>query len=419
MVTPKVQLYIRAALPDGSRQYLKPVKLANGALKNGWAILDGKPRQFADFTYYLRYLRDGRRVWESVGDDASLATIARRRTELRLSAAAEGMVLPGQRTESRQTDEIVSSSGRLLQDAIDEYLAEIKQHKSEKTRACYTLTLRLFVESLGRKADSLSIERVNREHALEFVTFLRDRGVSPRTVRNRIDFLQGFLHHFGLPSVLVGKDKPKYTQKKARAYNTRELHLMLDHATVDEADLLHFLLGTGARDQEARFACWSDLDLVAKTHTITEHRDLGFTIKDREEGILQLPDALVERLRLRRQRYPKDRLIFPTESGRPNGHLLRMIKQLALRAGINCGQCIAKNGQSCAEHPICRHIFLHKMRKTYATTLHRQGISARTIQGYLRHSSLETTLKYLADGEDEHTLGRINAAFDVMVGGAA
>jgi integrase/recombinase XerD len=115
-------------------------------------------------------------------------------------------------------------------------------------------------------------------------------------VANRIDYFQIFLHHFGLPSLLKGKDKPKYTAKKVRAYNGVELGKMFDAATIDEADLLHFLLCTGTRKQEMQFASWSDLDLVAKTYTVTEHRNLGFIPKDKEEGISPQIARLLGRL---------------------------------------------------------------------------------------------------------------------------
>jgi integrase/recombinase XerD len=425
MSVPKVRIHIRAVLHDGSRQFLDPVELANHTLRKGWAVYQGTAQRFDDFTYYLRYLRNGKRVWESVGDDPALAQTAKRRTEVRLSAAAEGVALQG--AEPAKHEESQPVSARSLRKSIDEYLSEIREHKSRKTLAAYTKTLRFFEDSLGKRAEKMTIEDVSRADALAFATFLRKRSNKPRTVRNRIDYLQTFLHHHGLPSVLVGHDKPKYTEKKVRCYNAHELGLMFAHATEDEADLLHFMLGTGTREQEVQYACWSDVDLVAKTHTVTEHLDLGFIPKDKEEGTLQLPDALVERLKTRRKKHSKDRLLFPTANGTPNGHLLRIVKSLALRAGANCGHCFTTKGLSCAEHPVCRHVILHKLRKTYATTLHRGGISARTIQGYLRHSDLETTLRYLADGEDEQTLGRINSAFDslfksaqaVQAGGAA
>jgi integrase/recombinase XerD len=152
----------------------------------------------------------------------------------------------------------------LLTEAIVEYLSETKEHKSKKTLASYTETLDLFSEAMARErlkettgADApedvsreaileavkgKSIDEITREDVLEYESFLRKRGNAPRTVRNRVDFFQIFLHHFGLPSLLKGKDLPKYTEKKVRAYNEHDLNRMFSHATQDESDLLHFLL---------------------------------------------------------------------------------------------------------------------------------------------------------------------------------
>ncbi len=160
-----------------------------------------------------------------------------------------------------------------------------------------------------------------------------------------------------------------------------------------------------------QYACWSDLDLVAKTYTVTEHIDLGFRPKDKEEGVIPLPDLLVDVLIARRQRFPKTRLIFPGKGGKPNGHALRTLKRLALKAGINCGHCQNKKGQSCATHPVCKRFILHKLRKTFATVLHEHGASARTIMGLLRHSDLDTTLRYLVGQDEETTRNIANTAF--------
>jgi integrase len=70
------------------------------------------------------------------------------------------------------------------------------------------------------------------------------------------------------------------------------------------------------------------VDLERKTYTVTEHLDLGYRPKDKEEGTLPIPDLLVNVLRNRRERYPRTRLIFPGQRGGANGHALR--KQLGI-----------------------------------------------------------------------------------------
>jgi integrase/recombinase XerD len=199
------------------------------------------------------------------------------------------------------------------------------------------------------------MEDVTREDVLKYVKWERETEKnSPRTANNRACFLRAFFRHFGLTFPLANKDLPRYTAKRVKAYSPAQVDSMFAHANKHEADLLHFLLCTGAREQEAQYACWTDVDLTQKRYTFTEHIDLGFRPKDREEGTIPFPEILVQVLKARRKRHPRTRLIFPGPNGVPNGHMLRMIKAVALRAGINCGHCVNKAGQSCAKHPVSK-----------------------------------------------------------------
>jgi site-specific recombinase XerD len=62
---------------------------------------------------------------------------------------------------------------------------------------------------------------------------------------------------------------------------------------------------------------------------------------------------------------------------------------------------------------VCSKWELHKFRKTFATVHHESGVSARTLQAWLGHSDLETTLPYLkvADMRSERTREQVNHSF--------
>ncbi|RZU40028.1 tyrosine-type recombinase/integrase [Edaphobacter modestus] len=436
-----VQLYLRVRLPDGSYPYLRAAFAANGRLRPHHAIHSGRATEFPGASYHLRYRIGEKRVWEPVGKDPILALtrVQQKVRDLQHVNDDGDDIVPQVVADAAARTSLTAEQPKpplLLNEAIKEYLAEVKTHRSAKTFAAYRTTLFLFspdaakeaakdtqVKIAGhkRKESTAKITRqfvnkpladITRKDMLDYVEFLKKvQGSVPRTVRNRVDFFQIFLHHYGLPSLLIGKDLPQYTEKKVRAYNPSQLAKLFAEATQDEADLLHFFLCTGAREQEAQFVCWTDVDLELKTYTVTEHLDLGYQPKDKEEGSLPIPDVLVRVLKARRERYPQTRLIFPGKGGKPNGHALRVIKRLALRAGVNCGQCRNKAGKSCATHPVCRQFVLHKLRKTFATTLHHKGLPAQTLQRYLRHSDLDTTLKYIADADDATIRKTINSTF--------
>jgi integrase len=135
------------------------------------------------------------------------------------------------------------------------------------------------------------------------------------------------------------------------------------------------MVGSGVREKECSYGCWTDFDPEKRGLRVTEKKDFPkFKIKDDEERIIPINDDLVAILKARQKRYPKSRLIFPTAKGEPDGHKLRLLKKLAFRAGLNCGHCQARDEytgklKSCSEHPVCDKWTLHDFRRTYATML--------------------------------------------------
>jgi hypothetical protein len=86
--TPKARLYIRVRLPDGRDAFLDPVWNRNRTLRVGYALTDEQPRHHPERVYYLRFLRDAKRVWQRVGQDPNLAITALRNTEHDLQSIA-------------------------------------------------------------------------------------------------------------------------------------------------------------------------------------------------------------------------------------------------------------------------------------------------------------------------------------------
>jgi integrase len=393
---PKVRLYLRVPLPDGSRRYLDPVWAANGKLKPHWAMVGGVPEHHPEAGYHLRHTKNGKSAWVSAGRDPQSALAAKRRLEAETAAAEPSGPVPSAPAPNAESG---SGSGRDFDLALAEFLDETRAHRSEKTFAAYSCSLRKFRECCG--ADTL--EEVSRKHVLGFKTFLEDGGSSPRIIANRIANVKTFLIRFDVKLPTLKTDKFRYVEKAVSAYSRSELHALLRAARLDQRELFHFLLGTGARDQETQTAAWSDLDFERRTFTVREkrHGAVKFTPKDKEERIVPIPQSLADMLRARRARHPLSRLVFPGPLGKPNRHFLRELKRLALNAGLNCGNCYNKKVHCCADKPVCARYILHRFRKNFATAHHENGISARTLQKWLGHSDLETTLRYLASGDDE------------------
>jgi integrase len=457
---PKAALYIRVVLSDGRHHYAKAVFLNNGHVKFHYALIGKEPEHHPEGTYYIRYKIDNRRIWEAAGTEPALATIALQRRNLALQGKALGLDVqpstPAPTPTPLPKGELEPKPPTLpqpellapehpLPSVIAEYLAEVKAGKSAKTHVAYTLTLKGFAESCTKP----TLESVDRQDILAYKEILKTKGSShlkakkkatknlqprtkvsahlksknngkqkimgnaPRTISNRLDFLKIFFNHYAVSWPLLKTDRVKYTEKEVSAYTTHEIQSLLSAANQEETDLIQFLLCTGVREQEAMYATWRDVDFNEKTFSIREKLDLGFTPKDKEEGIIPIPNFLVELLQARRNRSTRTRLIFPRSGGEAEGHLLRIIKGLAYRAGMNCGECYNRAGECCATSPTCTRFILHRFRKSFATMHHEAGVSAYTIKRWLRHSSLDTTLRYLAGSDDksEKTRAQVNSTF--------
>jgi integrase len=85
--------------------------------------------------------------------------------------------------------------------------------------------------------------------------------------------------------------------------------------------------------------------------------------------------------------------------------VLRKLKAIAKRAGLNCGQCkvAIREGRyhnrhevevTCETRPVCEEHYLHGLRKAAATNWLRSGFDLMKIKSWLGHKSLEVTQIY-------------------------
>jgi integrase/recombinase XerD len=399
-----VALLLRAHTPDGKRPYLKPARAANGKLRPLWALYKDQPTHFPTGSYALRFKQGQRLVFEQVGSDLQVVQVAQRRKQNLLEAKALGNVV----------EEAESPTPRLtLNRAIESYLDDIAARKSLKTSNGYGYVLHQFESVCTKK----HLDELSRSDMVAFIVDQRKKGMSDRTIFNRLGYIDTFLRSVGVPKLMPTREWPKFVEKKVTAYNREEIERLLADADTEERTLYSFFLGTGCREREVTYACWQDVDFSDCTFKVCAKPDFRFTPKDFAERIIPIPDELLLMLRERRQSDPKGRLIFPNGQGGPEGHFLRRLQILAWEAGLNCGDCFNKTRKSCADHPICRKWGLHKFRKSFASWHHEAGVPARTIQHWLGHSDLETTLAYLAVGDSRSTAVRaqVNKTFSALL----
>jgi integrase len=161
------------------------------------------------------------------------------------------------------------------------------------------------------------------------------------------------------------------------------------------------------RDQEIQFSEFTDITWDESVYRVRSKPQYKFTVKDYEERDIPIPLDFRAQLNEWKESHPKQNLIVPTTNGKPNKKLLRMIKRLARRAGIECGWCkncvLGKKGE-CG----CSEFELHKFRRTCITTWLRNRIDPRTVMQYAGHSDLETTLRYLRPAAAQERIAEVS-----------
>ena len=126
---------------------------------------------------------------------------------------------------------------------------------------------------------------------------------------------------------------------------------------------------------------------------------------------MPIPDRLVESLEgLLARKDLKGPLLFPTSGGGPNYHFLDVCKKIAYRAELNCGNC-DKGDHSCSVAPCCDNWFLHKYRSTFATAHLQGGVDLRTVQQWMGHKDLASTMRYLKYARGKGVLEKVNQTF--------
>lgn len=300
--------------------------------------------------------------------------------------------------KSNPAPSLAADGRKRIDAAVDAYLKDIEPPQREpKTYNKYRATLNLFRDTCGKEF----LEEINRDDCLAFIRHLYSIGNSARTAHNRVIIVLQLLKLHGIKGLLRKRDKPKYVETIREMYQVNELEALFKACDPEEQMRYSFFLLTGERDEEVQHTTWDDIDFQRKCVRVTEKRELGFKPKDKEEREIPVPVALLDALKEHKTRQTLSRipnpsnLLFPTSQGRPDKKFENKLKKIAHRAGLNCGRCASRFNHRCADGPHCGKWFLHKFRHTYATSNLEGGVSIRTLQEWLGHSDLESTIAYL------------------------
>jgi integrase/recombinase XerD len=376
----EVNVTKRIQAANGLR-YCPVVLSANGRIKPDAVLVNGKAEHHPEGAYYLEWREGSKRVRLSIGKDPATATARRLQKEAELNARNNGVT-------------VVSDNGQnghavLLADAIRDFLEEKALQRKKKTHVDYDAALRYFQQSCSKQY----LSDVTRKDLLAFSVYCRDTlELSPRTVFNKFARLVAFLRANKIKVHETG-DAPRFVEEEPEVYED-ELETFFDACTPQERLWFQFFLMTGMREQEVMHACWKDIKFAASTIRVSHKPDYGWTPKAYKEREIPVPKILMTSLKKLQSKSNGCPLIFPTAGCKPKLDFLDCCKAVAERAKLKK-----------------EDFWLHKFRATFATRCLGAGVDLRTVQNWLGHSDIESTMRYLKPSRSQQTRDKVNEIF--------
>jgi integrase len=372
----------RVKTPEGPR-YCPVMLSANGRIRPDWVVVSGREERHPEGSYYLEWREGTKRVRLSIGKDAATATARRLQKEAELNAKNNGVVVVPQNG---------NNGARALPTAIEDFLEETRLTKKPKTLAAYSTSLNYFTESCPKQF----LEEIERKDLLKFAAFLRnDKDQAPRSCWNKFANVMSFLKANGIRGLVKKTDWPRYTEEEPEIYELEELDALFKVCDDQERLWFEFFLMTGMREQEVMYTYWSDINLKHATVRVTHKPDRGWTPKAYKEREIPIPSNLVDSLKTLKAKANKPcDLVFPTAGCNPKLNFLDDLKAVAERAKLKKD-----------------NFWLHKFRATFATRCLWAGVDLRTVQQWLGHSDMESTMRYLKPARNEAVREKVNQIF--------
>ncbi len=325
--------------------------------------------------YYVEWYEHGKRKREPGGTTTAEALQTGRRRKHILEGRALGFEAYAKAEEEAKKTP--------LHIALKHYLEQVEGLKKPNTLRKYRAVLNRFLEFFSGKATTA--KGISPDALNDFMVYLKKKhALDNNTVIHNMVIVAQFLKKQGVPGVTRHIDLPQRITTLPEEYTDRELKRFFAASTKPEHTMFLTYLLTGFREQEVMYLTWEDVNFTLNTIRVTAKAQLGFYPKRWEEREVPVPKNLTALLK-EHPRMEKSPFVFPSPRGNRELHMLDKVKDIAKRAKLD---------------PEKWH--LRKFRSTYATRMLRAGFDVRTVQLWMGHKSLDTTMRYLAPAKDVH-----------------
>lgn len=381
---------------DGKWRRLPAAYGGNGRIRPGYAQVGDEQVEFADPAYELRLYEDRQAKYIPFKSGATDADAERKKLEKSPSKTAAKSA-----AESAGGTFVDKEDRQTLARTAAAYIRDAQQRGAMEAADQARLVNEEFRKLLNRKT---YVDEITRDDIFRFHAALRKRGCSDRTVANKHQRLTSWLRFAGIDKTIL-PPVPKYEETLPTIYTSDEISTLLAEAAPYMKMAILLALKCGLRDQELMHLEFSDLNLADKTLRVQGKPRWNFKVKTHEQRHVPIPNDVLDELKAWKEKRTGQSLILGTKNGNPNTKLLFALKTLARRAKMNCGRC-----EGCkSRRRECESFTLHKFRRSYITTLLRNGIDLRTVQAYAGHKDIASTMRYLRPASAKEAQSKLNA----------
>lgn len=254
--------------------------------------------------------------------------------------------------------------------SFKEYL-EHERKMARQTVVAYDSDVKRLVQSIGDK----EVSAVTLEELRAHLRAMSKEGVARNTLLRRMHGLNTYWDWLVLESLVPEKISakirlPKREFKQPLIATDSELETFV--STQSPYSIAWKILAWfGLRRNEVLNLQWQDINLESRRLTVRD-------TKSKKDRVIPIAENMVAALRdewLRAGQPQEGRIVKFTTPGRFDVHYKRHLK-------------------ACGLNPL---FGFHTWRHSFATRLHKRGVSITVIQALLGHERLETTMRYLHD----------------------
>lgn len=270
-----------------------------------------------------------------------------------------------------------------------ENFLRLEKSLSQNSIAAYINDINKLMAFLDEAFKRLTPEKVRINHLRNFIEYINDRGVSPRTQARTISGIKSFFKYLLMegkinsdPTTLL--ESPKIGRKLPDVLTMEEIDLIIDGVDLTKAE--------GQRNKamlETLYSCGLRVSELVNLKVTNLFFDQGFIKvegKSEKERLVPVSSKAVEEITKYLQGYRKtlkvasdsENILFLNRRGKKLSRVMifTIIKNLAEKVGLN------------------KKISPHTFRHSFATHLISGGADLRAVQEMLGHESILTTEIY-------------------------